>query len=84
MPVSRGTLDLFVTLSEGSLKLPRARAAARVSSEEHSAGDGSAELEDRARAKRHLRRIAGLTRPIVGVPRRAHALEPAPRGTLSI
>ena len=49
-----------------------------------SAEDGRAELEDRPRAKRHLRRIVGLTRPVAGVLRRAHAPEPAPRGTLSI
>ena len=48
------------------------------------AGDGSAELEDRPRAKRHLQRIAGLTRQVAGVPRGAHAPGPAPRGTLSI
>ena len=46
--------------------------------------DGSEKLEDRPRAKRHLRRTAALTRPVARVPRRVHAPEPAPRGTLSI
>ena len=45
---------------------------------------GRAELEDQPRVKRHLRRIAGVTRTVAGAPRRAHAPEPAPRGTLSI
>ena len=44
---------------------------------------GRAELEDRPRAKRHLQRIAEVTRPVAGAPRRAHAPEPAPGGTLS-
>ena len=43
-----------------------------------------AELEDRPRAKRHLRRMAGVTRPVAGAPPRAHASEPAPRETLSL
>ena len=47
-------------------------------------GFGRAELEDRPRAKRHLRRIKEVTRTVAGAPRRAHIPEPAPRGTLSI
>ena len=46
---------------------------------------GNEELEDRPRrAKRHLRRIAGVMTMVAGAPRRAHAPEPAPKGTLSI
>ena len=45
---------------------------------------GRAELKDRPRAKRHLRRIAGVTRPVAGAPRRVHTPELAPRGALSI
>ena len=45
---------------------------------------GRAELEDRPQAKGHLRRIAGVTRPVAGARWRAHAPETAPKGTLSI
>ena len=45
---------------------------------------GRVKLEDRPRAKRHLKRIAGVTRPVAGASRRAHAPEPAPVETLSL
>ena len=45
---------------------------------------GKVELENRPRAKRHLQRIEGVTRPVAGAPRRAHAPELAPEKTLSI
>ena len=45
---------------------------------------GRAELEDQPRAKRHLRRRTGVTIMVAGAPRKAHAPEPAPRGTLTI
>ena len=45
---------------------------------------GGAELENRPRAKRYMRRRAGVTRPVAGAPRIEHALEPAPGETLSL
>ena len=45
---------------------------------------GRTELEHRPRAERHLRKVAGVTRTVAGAPRRAHAPEPAPRGTLNL
>ena len=45
---------------------------------------GRAELGDRRRARRPLRRIAGVTRPVAGTPRKTYAPAPVPGGTMGL
>ena len=74
----------FYKVHKHLLEFPRARvAASKWLLKNYSKIRWKRRARKTPRAKRHLRRIAGLTRLVAGATRRTHAPEPAPRRALS-